>query len=158
MEKTKQVILHLSDLHFGCDKSDSERAARALALEGLNAAILKLQPDWKPTIVCISGDIGYKGLVSDYEEAAVWLTKLLKDLDIAPDHVLICAGNHDIDRDTVTYGRPKDAIEADQMLALPLDAKYEIPFQAYVAFAQAFGIQPLQLGDSEFISHWSENP
>jgi hypothetical protein len=146
MKKTSQVILHLSDLHFGCDKSDSERAARALALEGLNAAILKLQPEWKPTIVCISGDIGYKGLVSDYEEAVVWLTKLLKDLDIAPDHVLICAGNHDIDRNTVTYDRPKDAIEADQMLALPLDAKYEIPFQAYVAFAQAFGIQPLQLG------------
>jgi hypothetical protein len=146
METTKQIILHLSDLHFGCDRSDSERAARALALDGINAAILKLQPVWKPTIVCISGDIGYKGLASDYEEAAEWLTKLLKDLGIPWDHVLICAGNHDIDRDAVTYDRPKDATESDQMLAVPLDSKYESPFQAYVAFAQAFGIQPLSLG------------
>src|ERR1700722_5990492 len=142
----KQVILHLSDLHFGCDKSDSERAARALALEGLNAAVLKLPPEWKPTIVCISGDIAYKGLASEYEEAAVWLTNLLKDLDIRPDHVVICAGNHDIDRNAVAYDRPKDAAQADHMLAVPIDAKYEMPFQAYVAFAQAFGIQPLQLG------------
>jgi predicted MPP superfamily phosphohydrolase len=146
MEQTKQVILHLSDLHFGCDKSDSEIAARALALEGLNAAIMKLPPEWKPTIICISGDIAYKGLASEYEEATVWLTKLLNDLGIRPDHVVTCAGNHDIDRNAVTYDRPKDAAEADQMLAVPLDAKYEIPLQAYVAFAQAFGIQPLQLG------------
>ena len=69
----KQVILHLSDLHFGCDKSESARAARKLALDGLASAIRSLEPEWQPTILCISGDIACKGLKSDYDEALLGL-------------------------------------------------------------------------------------
>jgi hypothetical protein len=65
-----QVILHLSDVHFGCDKSGSARALRQLALDGITSAILKLEPEWRPTIVCLSGDIAYRGRSSEYEEAA----------------------------------------------------------------------------------------
>jgi predicted MPP superfamily phosphohydrolase len=148
MAKTMQVILHLSDVHFGCDKSESARALRQLALDGITSAILKQEPEWRPTIVCLSGDIAYRGKALEYEEAAKWLAKLLKELSIPPDHVVICAGNHDIDRDKVAYSRPADATEADRMLSYPLDAKYEIPFEAYLGFAKNFGIGVLQVGDS----------
>ncbi|HZQ23313.1 MAG TPA: metallophosphoesterase [Terriglobales bacterium] len=143
-----QVILHLSDVHFGCDKSESARASRQLALDGITSAILKLEPEWRPTIVCLSGDIAYRGKSSEYEEAARWLEKLLKELSIPPDHVVICAGNHDIDRDKVTYARPADAAEADKILSFPLDTKYEVPFEGYTGFAKKFGIGELQVGGS----------
>ena len=148
MAKTIQVILHLSDVHFGCDKSESARALRQLALDGITSAILKLEPEWRPSIVCLSGDVAYRGKSSEYEEAAKWLEKLLEELSIPPDHVLICAGNHDIDRDKVAYARPADATEADKMLSCPLDAKYEAPFEGYTGFAQKFGVGELHLGDS----------
>lgn len=148
MAKIRQVILHLSDVHFGCDKSESARALRQLALNGITSAILKLEPEWRPTIVCLSGDIAYRGKSSEYEDAAKWLEKLLTELSIAPDHVVICAGNHDIDRDKVIYARPADAADADKMLSFPLDAKYEIPFEAYFGFAKNFGIGELQVGGS----------
>jgi len=131
-----QAILHLSDVHFGCDRSESARALRQLALDGITSAILKLEPEWRPTIVCLSGDIANRGKSSEYEEAAKWLERLLRELSISPDHVVICAGNHDIDRDKVTYARPSDATEADKMLSYPLDAKYEVPFEGYTGFAK----------------------
>ena len=85
---------------------------------------------------------------SEYEEAARWLERLLKELSIPPDHVVICAGNHDIDRDKVTYARPTDAAEADKILSFPLDTKYEVPFEAYTGFAKKLGIGELQVGGS----------
>jgi hypothetical protein len=133
-------------VHFGCDKSESARALRQLALDGITSAILKLEPEWRPTIVCLSGDIAFRGRSSEYEEAAKWLEKLLKELSIAPDHVVICAGNHDIDRDKVTYARPADATEADKMLSYPLDTQYEVPFESYTDFAKNFGIGQLKVG------------
>src|ERR1019366_5206157 len=148
MAKSVQVVLHLSDVHFGCDRSESARALRQLALDGITSAILKLEPEWRPTIVCLSGDIAYRGKSSEYEEAAQWLEKLLKELSISPDHVVICAGNHDIDRDKVTYARPAVATEADQMLSYPLDAKYEVPFETYSGFSKNFGIGELQVGSN----------
>src|ERR1019366_7149548 len=146
MAKSMQVVLHLSDVHFGCDKSDSARALRQLALDGITSAILKVEPEWRPTIVCLSGDIAYRAKSSEYEEAAEWLAKLLKELSIPSDHVVICAGNHDIDREKVTYSRPKDAGEADRMLSFPLDPKFEVPFAAYTEFAKNFGLEELQVG------------
>jgi predicted MPP superfamily phosphohydrolase len=143
---TKQAILHLSDLHFGGDKSESARAARKLALDGLASTIRSLESEWQPTILCISGDIAFKGIKSDYDEASAWLRKLLADLKLSADHVLICAGNHDIDRTKVNYARPSNPTEADQMLSMPLDSKYEAPFSAYADFAREFGIEPLRLG------------
>ena len=41
-----------------------------------------------------------------------------------------------------------DATEADKMLSYPLDAKYEVPFEAYTGFAKNFGIGELQVGSS----------
>lgn len=146
MGNSKQVILHLSDLHFGCDKSDSERALRELALNGLSSAVRKLEPEWQPTIVCISGDIAYRGRAAEYKEAAAWLVKLLKELNVPADHVLICPGNHDLDRNKVTYDRPKDGVEADNALAVPLDPKYETPFESFAEFAKNFPVQTVLLG------------
>jgi hypothetical protein len=68
------VVLHLTDLHFGREAKDaqSRKNARKKCLDSLRkrlARIVKEDAVWKPTIVAITGDIGWGGIASDYEEA-----------------------------------------------------------------------------------------
>ncbi len=141
------VVLHLTDLHFGWDGSTSDRDARKLALGRIKDTILKLEVDWRPTIICISGDVGWRGIASDYEDAAVWLTDLLSTLKLTPNELIICPGNHDVDREHVIGMRPKNSIEADRVLALPLKTHVKAPFQAFTEFCRSFGIPSLHIGD-----------
>jgi hypothetical protein len=60
MNAKRHVVIHLTDLHFGQDTSRDQIAARDLALAGVVKTIDGLESDWRPTLVCISGDIGWK--------------------------------------------------------------------------------------------------
>jgi predicted MPP superfamily phosphohydrolase len=144
------VLLHLTDLHFGCDRSENEVAARGLALRGLVAVLSGIAADWKPNIVCVSGDIGWKGHASDYDAAEKWLTNLLAELKLSSERIVLCPGNHDIDRNfSQKYARPKNGPEADRVLATPIAPVYQEAFQAFTQFAQSFGIPPYRLGDEK---------
>ena len=147
MRTASQIILHLTDLHFGCDNGANEVAARALALRGLLTALNSVEPDWKPTILCLTGDIGWKGLAGDYEQAQKWLKALIDKFGISEDRVLLCAGNHDIDRNvSQKYARPKDGPEADRILATPIASMYKEAFGPFCRFAKDFSIPPYAFG------------
>ena len=76
-----QVILHLSDLHFGWNDSSPQKCAeRKSALNNLITRLSQLEVHWKPTIVVISGDIGWSGKRGDYELAQEWIERLLSSL------------------------------------------------------------------------------
>jgi hypothetical protein len=144
-----QVLLHLTDLHFGCDASANEVASRALALRGLLAIVRELEPDWSPTLISISGDLGWKGQHSDYVSAGEWLTELLTALKLSSDRVCLCPGNHDIDQSiSRKYARPKNGVEADRILAVPVTAIYKEAFGELTSFAKSFGIPPYRLSAS----------
>jgi len=146
----RPVILHLTDLHFGYDKDPIQKTARDLALGSLLTALSKCEPDWKPNIVCISGDVGWRGQATDYEAAREWLTKLLGSLNLTAKEVFLCAGNHDIERGVSrTIARPSGASEADDVLSLPIGRQYEDAFQAFIQFANNLGVPPYRLGDAE---------
>ena len=70
------VILHLTDLHFGRDQDENELTARNLALTALLNEVASLDDDWKPTVVCVTGDMANKGRATEYELAARWIGKL----------------------------------------------------------------------------------
>jgi metallophosphoesterase superfamily enzyme len=57
-------VLHLSDLHFGIEPdpkhSPAALAQRKNTLDGLLKSLEKLDKNWRPTIIAISGDIGWK--------------------------------------------------------------------------------------------------
>lgn len=150
MNTYRHVVLHLTDLHFGQDTGQDQTAARDVALRGLVKVIQRLESDWRPTVVCISGDIGWKGNQSDYTLAAQWLTDLLNSLNLPPDRICVCPGNHDIDRQVSRqYARPKTGPEADRVLATPLAQIYQDAFNAFARFAKDIGIPPYRLGDLE---------
>ena len=97
--KRKINVLHLSDLHFGFESreiSPTASAQRENALKALQGTLNKLENEWKPNIVVISGDIGWKGHENDYKDAKRWLKSLLNSLDLTVNDLVLSAGNHDI--------------------------------------------------------------
>ena len=143
------VILHMSDLHFGWDGDENQRANRHLALESLLDLLRKLKADWKPNCISISGDIGWKGLHSDYQSAKDWISKLLTTLGIAPEALFMCPGNHDADRSLAKRNaRPDSHEEADNVLGVPISETYSRPFQAFTDFCKSLEVPPYLLGDS----------
>ncbi len=145
------VILHISDLHFGWGGEEKERAERQLALGGLLNQLHALEKDWTPNIVCISGDIGWRGLRSDYEEAKQWIQKLLEALGLSPESLFLCPGNHDLDRNKAKLNaRPPTPEEADQVLGgFPIPEHFRRPFQEFSDFCKEIGVPPFSLGEHE---------
>jgi len=137
-------LLHLSDLHFGYDKDATAQAQRAEALDLLVGVLGKLNPDWRPHILVISGDLTWQGRPSGYTELAEWLTKkLFLATGLTAENCVVCPGNHDIDRKTAKpfVRRTQKPEEADELLR-PEDLAdgFARPFQAFASFAADFRI------------------
>src|SRR5690348_1648162 len=93
--RAMQTILHLTDLHFGWEGNDSSALAdRKVCLEGLLIQLRMLEPEWKPTIICVTGDIGWRGISADYTQAKEWLDELLRVCGLTYRELVMCAGNH----------------------------------------------------------------
>lgn len=140
------VILHLSDLHFGSEKSNDAHGVehRSIVLTGLLDCIKQQSLEWQPQIICISGDIGYAGKRSDYESASLWLKDLLAITGLTTNEIILCPGNHDVyQKERLIY--PSNSKDADELLQLPVP-KYVIDrFSEYITFCKSLGIPPLQI-------------
>ena len=144
----RNILLHMTDLHFGCDGANANLLnSRQLALNGLARTIRGLDPVWKPTIVAVTGDLGWRGKASEYETFGGWFAELLREIGITPDRCFFCPGNHDVDRSIArSIARPRDAKEADEVLGIPLASQYKDAFHAFSAFSEKFGVPPYQIG------------
>jgi TIR domain/Calcineurin-like phosphoesterase len=148
--KEQVVILHLSDLHFGWEGDEKGRTDRKLALDGLFRLLGRLNRGWKPDCVCISGDIGWAGRRKDYEDAKSWVEQLLNQLELLPECLFMCPGNHDVNRNVAQgNARPNSPEEADRVLGIPIQEHYLKPFEAYTEFCKAMGTPPYELGPNE---------
>lgn len=105
-----------------------------------------LPTEWKPTIVCLSGDIGWYGSEADYKLAKSWLDELLDCCGLDYSRVLVAAGNHDIIFDRASYSSPpSNWADADQFLRLPIAPMYKDAFENYTQFCAQAGISPMRL-------------
>lgn len=94
-------FLHISDLHFGFDKGETAIAQRANYMDTL---LDKLQSitDTKPIdYIFITGDIGWHAEKTDYETALVYIKDLMERCKVDAQHVFVCPGNHDVDRNMI---------------------------------------------------------
>src|SRR5580658_10947399 len=132
-------LLHLSDLHFGYDSDETARDQRGEALDGLLNVLGRLEPEWTPHIVVISGDLAWRGRASGYTELADWLTrKLLPATGLSAADCVVCPGNHDLDRNATRalVKRTHDPQEADELLRPEYLADgFARPFGLFVKFA-----------------------
>jgi hypothetical protein len=145
------TILHITDLHFGWDVDDAnKRAERSVCLEGLLATIDELDQSWKPSVICLSGDIGWRGAASDYADGKKWLDRLLTKCGIGYDRLLVCAGNHDAAwAQAKKNARPDDASEADEVLGVPIADNFTAPFAQFVQFCKSAQVKPMEIGEEE---------
>lgn len=154
--KTNINILHLSDIHFGIEPTSdgyinsSKISERKLVLRKLIKKLKNMDKKWKPNVMVISGDIGWRGKSSDYKEARLWIEELMTTLSISSDHLIICPGNHDLDRSKAEFiVTPNNDAEADDYLS---DTKFDgftNYFQDYQEFARDIKITPYKLDQRE---------
>lgn len=149
--KHTPVILHLTDLHFGCDEREYDLARRELVLAALIGEVQRSPDDWRPTIVAVSGDIAWRGRAEDYSKASEWFGRLFSALGIDHRNLIACPGNHDADRQqALLLVRPEHTADADRVLAtVPPSAHLQAPFNAFVDFCRQFRLPPLVLGAAE---------
>lgn len=149
-------ILHLSDIHFGIEPTkdgliDSDKVAeRQLVLRKLICKLKDIKLQWKPNIIVVSGDIGWSGKSEDYKEAKVWLKETMRCLSITSTHLVICPGNHDLDRNEAKFiVKAYNNEEADNYLNSENISRFMTYFKNYEEFAKDIGIQPYNVGSNE---------
>src|SRR6266540_3046043 len=146
---THALILHLSDLHFGWDGDDFLKIAqRTVALREMLRVISALEDSWRPNVLCITGDIGWRGKQEDYALAKTWINELLATLRFGSEALFLCPGNHDSDRNfALSNVRPADRTDAERVLKSPLAEQYTRPFASFATFCREIGVPAYRVGE-----------
>lgn len=152
-----EVILHITDIHFGIDGANAtpkdDRKLWLKSLLGTIKTLKTLEPDWKPTIICLTGDLVWSGATLEYAEARLWLDSLLDICEIPYNDFIMCVGNHEVDRNHAKYlARSSSSKEADITLEPPIKKFQEASFAEYIRFCESVGISRLNFGqDSSYL-------
>ncbi|OPG98846.1 hypothetical protein B2I21_11030 [Chryseobacterium mucoviscidosis] len=143
-------VLHLSDLHFGMEthKEETMVAKRKNALNGVRKVLKNLDESEKPNLVIVSGDITWQGKPNGFLEATNWLRSILEDLKLDSSKLIVCAGNHDINRDETTgMTPPTSAHDADDWLRVEKYSNFVRPFNDFNDYCLKFPIEEMQIAD-----------
>ena len=117
------TILHLTDLHFAVGKhrgqhvwrQESETTEiRSTVVDAVTSALKGREIG----LVIISGDFTFLSDPKEFDEARIAISRLLKNLELNTDHMVIVPGNHDIQWTTdAEYNDNAEVLQA------PADAK-----------------------------------
>lgn len=144
------VILHLSDLHFNGTEDIHATIERENVFSSLVNVIKDCDDEWRPTIICITGDVASRNQQSGYDKAAEWVNVLLDEFKIERKSVFVCPGNHDVDQGKASsLVRPHDANEADRVLRLPIAEHYKTLFYKYENFCNNMQFLPYIINDEQ---------
>src|ERR1700722_10273546 len=97
----KLTFLHLSDLHFDNSKWKDGKLIFDALIKDLEQ--LRQQEALKPDLILFSGDLVNAGGANadlDALDKKV-ITPLLSSTELTKDKLILCPGNHDIDREVV---------------------------------------------------------
>jgi predicted MPP superfamily phosphohydrolase len=107
------TVLHLTDLHFPpSENADLERIGVSteyrdyhtdLFSKLIGELIALRKKGWSPDLVLIGGDVALKG--KGYDTAQGSLRRLLEELELPAQRVVVCPGNHDADRNALRAAR-----------------------------------------------------
>lgn len=109
-------LLHITDFHFGSENKEDSQNGLDLKDSTIDPVYTnKLGTHWsqqffeciqswetksssKIDIIVCTGDLGSFGKADTIEEGVAFLEKLCKNIDLPKDKVIICPGNHDLQR------------------------------------------------------------
>lgn len=98
------IFIHLSDIHFGQEKTVGDVFVNNDARDQLidDASKIMRSLGRKADGIIVTGDIAYSGKPQQYKDAATWLDLLAEKVGGEIYEVQVVPGNHDIDRDEIT--------------------------------------------------------
>ena len=111
--------LHLADLHF----RDSDSWDSNFVLQRLLEDVRRLRQDGvEPDAIFFTGDLTFSGRAAEFSLVKNFVQRLTEVVEVSPDHCFYVPGNHDIDRNQVSFAanaiREKIlSAENDRMLA-----------------------------------------
>ena len=141
-------ILHISDLHFGIVPDEEHTTTSVQRREYVLSKLIEKideisETDNKPDIIVISGDIGWRAKSSDYDLASAWINKLLVACSLSWDDVILCPGNHDIDRSKLTDDCfIKNKKDANEKLRVENICERSGHFSEFVNFCKKNNVKP----------------
>lgn len=101
-EKKRLRFVHLSDIHFNSQSAsfgfDPDREIRNALKRDLAEMRARLG---SADAILVSGDIAYAGKAEEFANAALWLDELCCEAGCGIEDVLLCPGNHDVDREVL---------------------------------------------------------
>lgn len=140
-------ILHLSDLHFGFDYTETSKATRANYMRSLDLELERIASKTPFDYVLITGDIAWKAKSTDYDSAREYLSELLNKCGVSASHVFICPGNHDVDRSYIEDKIfPVSQADSNRWLNIERLDRISESFQEYIKFCKSMNLMPYAIG------------
>jgi len=95
-KKQRFQILHISDLHINAENNFDQSVVLDPLIERVKED--RCDPDLRPEIVVVTGDVAHQGIKEEYDLAASFFADLMERLELGNDKIFIVPGNHDLDR------------------------------------------------------------
>lgn len=140
-------VLHLSDIHFGHPDPRNEH-------EGIISGVTKALRDYDKSVdlIVFTGDLTQRGEANEYERGRIWLEKIQK---LVGGSIVICPGNHDMQRSKADVKSLKAAASSEELFNLSKPEIYkthahgELFLDWYKEVSEQHG--------SPFLSSWEDN-
>lgn len=140
-------ILHLSDMHFGFDISETSCAMRKTYMNVFFDEIRTIVSESKLDYIIISGDIGWHATSEDYNTAKEYIDELLKICGLTTNELFICPGNHDVERRAIEDKQfPTEQGEADKWINTERLDILSDGFRNYISFCENIGAKQYRIG------------
>jgi predicted phosphodiesterase len=140
-------FVHLSDIHFGQEKTEGRRITHNDAKGRLIADAQRQAKDLVIEGIIVTGDVAYAGKDEEFKEAGAWLDELANAVGCKRTAVQVVPGNHDIDRSQISAGSmlmiDKVKKDGEDHLDLYLDDDGDCEslyrkLTAYLSFAEGY--------------------
>ncbi|HDY8067577.1 hypothetical protein LO82_22285 [Vibrio vulnificus] len=111
MNTPSMNILHISDVHF------KENEATATQSQITKALVSAIENYGKPIHYCVfTGDLANHALTNEYKLAEEWLESVFSAMGNSNAKMIICPGNHDIDRSSADVLTARGAATSKKLL------------------------------------------
>jgi hypothetical protein len=95
-------ILHLSDIHFGQERSGDHTFLDDVREQLINDVAGLLGSSNRLDLILVNGDIAFSGKKQEYDRAVSWFDQLINVGRCDVNAILTIPGNHDIDVDLIS--------------------------------------------------------
>lgn len=136
-------IMQIGDLHFNKDLEKAKKDIRKNYFEKMYQFLENENIEIPVDYLVVSGDIAFHAEKEEYDMAVIFFQKLMRILDLDPSHVIVCPGNHDLNRKKmIHFDIPLTANKIEEIYSFEELDDLTTPFSEYTNFCKELSIEP----------------